>query len=301
MRKYKILENDIIKYQGRTLFRIQRRFDGKIGGYIESEENLSHRGSCFIFENAKVYGNAIVLDSAEIHDNAEIFEDARIYGEVKIYGNAEVYGNARVFGKAEVCEGARIYGNSIVYGNAKVYGEARVYGNARVCEDCDILGITEIYENAKVYGEARVYDTADVCGHAKVFGKAKVWGDMKIRYGVTSRKIESYLDKVYIQNATSIPVINGKMIVYKKALKQGEKIVSIYDNTFEYKKGIVICEDYEKDMEIDCGKGLHFSHADYWPSGDVMIMAEVRYKDIITCLSGKIRVKKAKILGWEKV
>ena len=91
------------KFSGRTLKRIKRISDGVIGGWIESEENLSHEGWCFIYDEAIVYG------------------EAEVYGEARVCGEAEVYGEARVCGKA------------IVYGKARVCGEAEVYDEARVC------------------------------------------------------------------------------------------------------------------------------------------------------------------------
>lgn len=48
------------KFSGRTLKRIKRISDGVIGGWIESEENLSHEGWCFIYDEAVVYGEAEV-------------------------------------------------------------------------------------------------------------------------------------------------------------------------------------------------------------------------------------------------
>ena len=84
MKKYELLKDDTKIMSGRTLYRIKalREFGnvekGDLGGYIESENNLSHYG------NAWVYGNARVYDNAEV------------YGDARVYGNAEVYGNARV-------------------------------------------------------------------------------------------------------------------------------------------------------------------------------------------------------------
>ena len=56
-----------------------------VGGWIEKEENLSHCGDAWVFENAEVSGTA------------RVFEDARV-GE-----DARVYGNAWVSKDAEIC------------------------------------------------------------------------------------------------------------------------------------------------------------------------------------------------------
>ena len=124
-RKYEFT-GETRNWVGRTLHRIRAVRDcgdvkaGDLGGWIETESNLSNDG------NAWVYGNA------------------RVYGDARVYGNADVYGNAWVYGKALVFDDARVYGDALVCGNARVYGNARVSGNAMVCGD------------ARVYGDALV-------------------------------------------------------------------------------------------------------------------------------------------------
>ena len=78
MEKYELLKDDTKTVFGRTLYRIKalRDFDnvekGDLGGYIESENNLSH------FDNAWVFGDA------RVHGNAEVFGDARVCGNAVI-------------------------------------------------------------------------------------------------------------------------------------------------------------------------------------------------------------------------
>ena len=90
---------------------------GDIGGWIESENNLSMYG------NAWVYGDAMVFGDAEVSGNVEVYGNAKVYGNASVYGNAKVYGNASVYGDAWV------YGDAIVYGDSEVYGDARVSGD----------------------------------------------------------------------------------------------------------------------------------------------------------------------------
>lgn len=131
-KKYKLLENDTREADGRTLHRIEavRSFgdvyEGDKGGYVESEENLSHEGTCWVSGNAKVYDDAMVCDSAVVYDSAIVLGSARVLGD------AEVGGDAKVFGDAEVGGDARVYGNAKVFGDAIVYGDARVFGDAEV-------------------------------------------------------------------------------------------------------------------------------------------------------------------------
>ena len=103
MKKYELTSETKIVF-GHILYRIKALSSfgcvsaGDLGGFLESEKNLSQNGDAWVYGNAEVYG------------------DARVYGDAWVYGDASVYGDARV------------------YGNARVYGDASVYGNAEVSE-----------------------------------------------------------------------------------------------------------------------------------------------------------------------
>ena len=107
-KKYKLLKNDTIMVNGRALYRIEALKDfadvrkGDKGGYVESEDNLSHVGNCWVYGNAQVYGDA------------------------RVYGNAQVYGDAWVYGCTLVCDHARVSGTARVLGNACVLGDAKI-------------------------------------------------------------------------------------------------------------------------------------------------------------------------------
>src|SRR5574344_1081445 len=73
---------------------------GDLGGWVESEYNLSQDGTCWVYDDAKV------------------FENARISLDAIIYNNAQVFGNARVYGNAVVCSTAKVYDNAKVSDNA---------------------------------------------------------------------------------------------------------------------------------------------------------------------------------------
>ena len=142
-KKYK-LTDETINVNGKTLYRIKSLKDfgnvkkGDKGGFVEKEENLSQRGDCWVYDNAKVYNNAKVFDYADIYGNAEIFGNAIVSGNARVYGNAKVYHYAMVYDDAEVCDNAIISGNAEVYHDAAVYGNARVFGNAEICGKAEI-------------------------------------------------------------------------------------------------------------------------------------------------------------------
>ena len=115
--KYK-LTDETMEYYGRTLHRIQALKDfglveaGDLGGWIQSEKNLSQEGNCWVFHRAKVfqfarvYGNAEVFGDAEVFGNARVFDDAWVYGEAKVFGNAKVFDSAQVYDDAEIKNGS---------------------------------------------------------------------------------------------------------------------------------------------------------------------------------------------------
>lgn len=65
---------ELIKSDKPGLFRIRslKSFGyvtkGDIGGYIESDYNLSHEGDCWIYDNAYVYGNARICGYVDVHE-----------------------------------------------------------------------------------------------------------------------------------------------------------------------------------------------------------------------------------------
>lgn len=150
-KKYELLKNDCINYKGRTLYRIiaLRDFgcvcEGEVGGYVQSEDNLSHNGDCWVFDNAKVF------NSAKIHDNAIIFENAQVYDEAEVFGSARIHGNAKIYDKAGIFDNATVFENARVCNNARIKYNARVYGNAKIERDTIIGQISTPYKKVFQY------------------------------------------------------------------------------------------------------------------------------------------------------
>ena len=67
---------------GHTLYRIEALKDfsdvkkGDKGGFVESEENLSHNGDCWVYGDAKVCGDAIIYGRAEVGGDAKVADNA---------------------------------------------------------------------------------------------------------------------------------------------------------------------------------------------------------------------------------
>lgn len=154
-KKYQLRYDRTKEVNGRTLYRIQalKTFndvkEGEFGGYIESEENLSQKGKCWI------YDSACVFDKAVVENNARVYDNAMVYGVGSVHDNARIYGNSQVFGCAYVRNNANVLGNAKVHGNCIVCGNVIVYGDANI--DC------------YTFTDKDTYDVKDVCGNLQQY------------------------------------------------------------------------------------------------------------------------------------
>lgn len=159
MKKYELVCDSSTSTSGRVFHRIRALRDfgkvkkGEIGGYVESEKNLSHDGLCWVRDSA------VVGNYAQVIGDAEVCKNAFLSGCVIVRDNATVSDYGRVMGTAVVCdrskvlEHARVYGDnilrddSIIQGYATIGGNAVIESNASVCGDAFILGDALIRSN----------------------------------------------------------------------------------------------------------------------------------------------------------
>jgi carbonic anhydrase/acetyltransferase-like protein (isoleucine patch superfamily) len=170
MKKYKLLLDKKIKTaSGVNLYRIKALRDfgevekGDIGGYLQSEKNLSHEGNAWVYEDAWVFGNAKVYGNAEVSGEAEVFNNAQIYDNARVFGNTEVFDNAQVYGNAKIFDDAKVFGNALIYGNAWVLDNVCVFGNAEVYDDARIRGKAQVYSNTWICDTAKISDEMCIC------------------------------------------------------------------------------------------------------------------------------------------
>lgn len=146
--KYEITETSHPKYP--WLYRIRALRDvgkdvhaGDWGGYVQSEENLSQDGSCWLF------GDAIACEDAQVGQGAQVSDQAVIRGSALVSGTAQVSGNAVVEDQAIVMAGT-------------VGGECFISGNAVIAADRSTDEAPSITGRAAVYG--KIYGAVLVSG-----------------------------------------------------------------------------------------------------------------------------------------
>lgn len=123
---------------------------GTYGGYVQSLDNLSHEGDCWVAEQACVLGHARIWGNARIYGQAIIREDAWVFEDAVVYGEAVIAGTARVFGQAQIGDQAYVGGQALISGHSRlvarahVAGRCWVAGSARMSGDCWVHG-TQIF------------------------------------------------------------------------------------------------------------------------------------------------------------
>lgn len=123
-------------YCGKTLYRIKALKDfadikaGDLGGWIESENNLSHRENCWVYNDAIVKDKAVIEGNAKILDNAEVSEKAVISNNAIVKDCALVSDYAFVGYNAKVYKFGRVLNNSALIYDAEATKEVINFGNA---------------------------------------------------------------------------------------------------------------------------------------------------------------------------
>ena len=190
--KYK-LTDIVAQCDGTTIHQIQAIIDfadvkkGDLGGFVESEDNLSHYGDCWIYDQAKAIGNSKVLDNAQLRgmallkDHASAGNNSVISESARVLDNATIRDYAAVKGNAFVCDNAKVCGHAKVFGNATVKSEtfmsdfAIAYGNAVLTGDAHLLGQASVCGNANVHNGV-ISDYASVCGNVNIFDSPTLSG-----------------------------------------------------------------------------------------------------------------------------
>ena len=107
---------------------------GDLGGFVQSEENLSQEGQCWIA------GNAVVAEEAYVYGDAILWDHACVRGCAAISGPSRIGGNAIIEDYAIITAG-------YVHGNVHISGNAKLFANSVTG------GIPVVMEGATVYGE----------------------------------------------------------------------------------------------------------------------------------------------------
>lgn len=146
------LTNDVISFDGRKLHRIVAACDipeigvqeGDLGGYIESERNLSHRGTCWVFAG-KVYEQATISGGATVRgENIRIHGNASLTDGFTAYDSVHLYDNFRGSGCAKICDYTTARGYVIQTGSSYVGGVSNLSGHVKISGNAYLSSVTAV-------------------------------------------------------------------------------------------------------------------------------------------------------------
>lgn len=163
--KYEITEN-FIKMSQLKLYQIRALRDigddikaGDLGGYIQSEKNLSQDGECWVYEDGRVFDNAEILGNAKVK-SGYIYDYAKIHDNVKV-SNSSIYGNARLYHNAKVKYG-NISGYAILAGNTTINTHCYLKGNIELKDNVEINCFITLSEDITIEGNVKIDDEKDI-------------------------------------------------------------------------------------------------------------------------------------------
>lgn len=210
-KKYE-LTNITKEYGGKTLYRIRalKNFGdvkaGDLGGWVQSEDNLSQKGYCWIYDNAKC------MDDARMYDNSRMYDDS------KMYWNSIMYDDSRMRDKSEMRGNSKMYGytimrdNSIMYDNSTMYGNSRMYGNSVMYDDSKMFGNSTMYDNSRMYDNSVMYDNSKIYSYGMLRGESELHGTNKL-HGELDSKVDKYIDIPNPQGRIVTGILkNGKIL-----------------------------------------------------------------------------------------
>lgn len=129
------MSGDITYINEKRLYRIRaiRDFDdvksGDLGGYVEHEDNLSHRGMSWLYDNSMAFDNATIEDDAKLYDNAVVFENGACCGKSVMRNQSLLFGNACLHQQSELKDFARVYDSCDIAGASIIGGFAECFGS----------------------------------------------------------------------------------------------------------------------------------------------------------------------------
>ncbi len=145
-KKYELTE-ETMEFNGCNLHRIKALKDfsdvkkGDLGGWVESEDNLSQEGNCWLYGNSKVCANGLVKKNAIVKGISSIMNNSIISGNAELYGNVVTSSRTRISG------------------NAELNGDITITGHVTIKDDVMITGKVALSRNVYLYSNATIEST----------------------------------------------------------------------------------------------------------------------------------------------
>ena len=208
--KYEL--TDITRQQnGRTLYKIRALkgfsdvMSGDLGGWVQSEKNLSQSGDCWIYDEAYAMDMARIKDDAVLKNKAAAYEHAQVMDSARVVDTAEVLGHSKIYEKALISCDCRVFGEAEVFGNTIMRDTAKAHKNAWVYGDVvlsDTMTVTEKTTRPPTYINGMMYTVTIMDDH--------------INFDCATKSIQEWID---ITDEDLEELDGRKAVVFRKRYK----------------------------------------------------------------------------------
>ena len=217
-RKYKIT-NNTMEFEGRTLYRIRALKDfsnikkGDLGGWIQTEDNLSQEGYCWIYNNAKCMDSARIYDNSCMYDNSEMRGNSKMYDNSKLYDKSEMHDNSRAYDSSEMHGHSGMYGHSRKYGNSRMYENSRMWGNSKTYGNSEMHDYSKMHDYSEMHEGSKIYNNSEMVGDSEMWGNSILKGNKNL-YGKLVSKVDKFIDIANPQQGRIVTGVlkNGKIL-----------------------------------------------------------------------------------------
>jgi carbonic anhydrase/acetyltransferase-like protein (isoleucine patch superfamily) len=162
---------------------------GDLGGLVTDKTALSHTGSCWIGEGARVIGWAYIQDSAYIYNEATIVNQ-HVSMPVYVTKKAKISGSAFLVKSRENHRKMTIGEDAVVSGQVKITDIENIVGSSSVQGYAVLDGCQGLYDKAEVSGHALVGKGVVISGSSKVSDDAIINDGVRLTDVIVRGKAE---------------------------------------------------------------------------------------------------------------
>ena len=221
--KYELLQHPYTR-GSETIYQIKALRDfsdvkaGDLGGYISTEENLSHDGDCWLYQQSVACEKSKVKDDAKLYGTSTLFDYAVAYNNAILKDDAELSDCARIGGDAIAKDNCLLHDHIVVTDQSVIRGNADLSGEIFVSGHSDISGDVELFDNERLHN-AHISSDEQVLFIASHFGQFTFYqnnkGELQLSVGRLNEPVDDQLVAKIMAKTTEFDPTT--MITFAKA------------------------------------------------------------------------------------
>lgn len=241
-----------ILYQIRALRDLPGVKAGDLGGYIETEDNLSQDGECWVYPHSFIFGNSKIEGNAKVAGFTNVY-DSKLFGNVYIYGKEDLGGRGITICDSTICGKAIISGDKIYISSTEIADWATINNNCHI-RNSKIHGNTVVKGNRIKGG----YDLRDTNGNVNYvsLNNVTMMNSHVSNYARVNVGKHVYLVDAEITSENDVLYINASTtsFVFFKG-KKGEVLFSEDLGTMQSLENVETSNIF-----IECARRYFYSH-----------------------------------------